>query len=242
MFTQIIMWQLILRAIVNRVFLLLLCIVLTASLEAYSKKVILGTFSTELRAQNQMEQVLETSPIISSLSKKHNFDVKVRKSGLYYIIVAEVFYDRDVLNVFLKESRKTFDGLYVSNHTVSKTEVKVSEKKVLDKKPVKVQEKKVKIKKEVIKVTPLEEKKPEIKKLEVKKEISKPKEKISNEKPVLQNPIKKEQVKLTEATSTDLNFFQKHFKWSYLVILINLIVPIALIIYYIKFKRIYNKY
>lgn len=72
----------------NKLFLLLILLLASISLEAYTKRVILVSFSTQERAETMMKKLPILSPSLYALAKKHNFNIRLKKSGKYYIIVA----------------------------------------------------------------------------------------------------------------------------------------------------------
>lgn len=222
----------------SKVFLLFF-IMVNVSLEAYSKKVILGSFLTQERAHNEMKKFSKTSPIVVSLSKNNNFDLKVRKSGKYYIVVAEVFHDRKVLNAFLREIRKTSKGSYVSNHTVAKkTIVKKPQEIVLKEIPEEVSKIEVAEMKES-KIETKQKPKTEEKKHEIPKETIEAKKKILTQNQVIQSPIEKQMQRTSEQFSVVFDIFKEYFQWTYVI---SFIIFVVFTYYYIKFKRIYDEY
>ncbi|MDQ7044998.1 MAG: hypothetical protein Q9M32_03675 [Sulfurimonas sp.] len=203
----------------QRILYLLLLTAFSFSLEAYSKKIILASFSTEQRADAMIASLPQRSPSLYKLSQKYDFDIKIRVSGKYYILVAEVFRDKKVLDTAFKSVKKRFKGSYITNYKEIET-LKV-EKKV---------EKKV-VKKEII--------------LEIQKVIPKikimPKE-ITKEKEIVENIKVEPSDSMSRTKEKALMFYEEYktyFSWYYIVIFFILSI---LAYYYIKFKRIYDEY
>jgi hypothetical protein len=208
-------------------FIFLFFIFSLTSLDAYSKKIIMISFSSKTKAQLMMKSLKKKNPSLFKLSKKYKFSIKMRRSGKYYILVAEPFKDKKILKKALKSIRKDFKSAYVNNYTeVKKTATKVVEnKKPILKKTLESIEKN-----SVVKTTKvLKEKKEQVVVEKSKKQLeTKSKEPLGNS--------------LLEAQRIEqlvMDNFKKYFHWSYIVILIFLGV---LIHYYIKFKRIYDEY
>ncbi|MDQ7059923.1 MAG: hypothetical protein Q9M43_01805 [Sulfurimonas sp.] len=111
----------------QRILYLLLLTAFSFSLEAYSKKIILASFSTEQRADAMIASLPQRSPSLYKLSQKYDFDIKIRVSGKYYILVAEVFRDKKVLDTAFKSVKKRFKGSYITNYKEIET-LKVEKK------------------------------------------------------------------------------------------------------------------
>lgn len=162
----IIMDTLILGIFMYKILCFIIFMFISSSLEAYTKKIILVSFSHEKKAQVMFKQLLTKKSNLYKLSQDHNFTFTLRKSGQYHIISAEVFKDSKVLHSVLKELRKQFDGAFVTNYSVSKS----IQKKVL---PIhkEVEQKEL----AVVEVSPIVLVTPKIKAPEVNKsEISTP--------------------------------------------------------------------
>ena len=237
-------------------------IFMSVSLEAYSKRIILISFSTKERADSMMKELPALSPSLYTLAKKHNFEIKLKKSGKYYILIAEVFKDKKVLNTALKKIRKRFKGAYVSTYKYSSKKVPKVEKKVL-----KVEEKttiKEILKQEVTFTAKKEVPKKEIAKDVVEVKVATPVEvppvliqKVVPEAIKIEPKIETIETKVKEIlpkVSTEvlikeveketifdkiLRIFQKNFEYSHIIILI---LAILVLRYYLKFKRIYDEY
>ncbi len=228
----------------NRVFLLLFFLVITVSLEAYSKKVILASFSTEQRAQNMLKELPKLSPTVFTLSKKYHFELKIRKSGKYHILVAEVFHNKKVLETFLKQIRKRFKGAYVSNHTLkikkkkpkSIEKPKVIEEKIIIEKPKLPKKIIIQKKLEVVK----QKKTLQVPEVKVKKEtIVKEEEIQNNDYSVVITQLELQTQRFQTQTAPVVDFFQKYFDWMYFILFIAVSMFVH---FYIKFKRIYDEY
>ena len=241
----------------NKLLLVFILIFSSVSLQAYAKRVILSSFSTKQRAQSMLDKLPQISPSIYKLAKTYGFEIKLKESGKYYILYAEVFRDKKVLNNALKKIRKRFKGAYVSSYTYPKETKKIAMKKV---EPVKVLPKEVNTKSPVEAKQNLPKDKREALKpenikaqiktkelvLEDKPEVLKPTTQIKPVQKVVQAINKKEvqekvEIKGTNKTALEqLSYlFTEYINWSYLIIFVLSIVVIR---YYIKFKRIYDEY
>jgi len=218
----------------NKLFLLLILLLASISLEAYTKRVILVSFSTQERAETMMKKLPILSPSLYALAKKHNFNIRLKKSGKYYIIVAEVFENRGVLNEALKKIKKRFKGAYVSNYTYPKKE-KIKEILEIVPKPKVLPKVQVVEKPKAVFVLKEPEVKREVLSIVVK-EIEKKIEKVDEivVPKIIENKAQR------EAEKEDIvETFLKYFEWSYIIIILLSFVGIR---YYIKFKRIYDEY
>lgn len=210
----------------NKLLLFLILLFISVSLEAYAKRVILASFTTEERADTMMQQLPTLRPSLYSLAKKHNFQIKLKKSGEYYIVIAEVFKDREVLNDALKQIRKSFKGAYVSTYKYPKKEALRPQVEV------------VAIKKEPLK--------PIVKEVEVEtsKNINETKYVLPKKEHVEASPKEvSENIVATQKfeifLEKPLGIFKKYFEWSYVI---TIVLSLIIVRYYIKFKRIYDEY
>jgi len=197
----------------HKILFLLLLTLFSISLEAYSKKIILASFSTQEKADEMMATLSQRSPSLYKLAKKYNFDIKMKESGKYHILVAEVFIDKKILAIALKSMKRRYKGAYATDAEVPK----ITKKTIVN-----VVEKT--IKKEVT------EKKVEEPKLPHFDDI---------DKIIPKNDIKVVQEK--EASPQDLvaQVFEKYIHLYYVIFfLIFLLVSY----YYVKLKKIYNGY
>lgn len=227
----------------HKLLFVFLILFISISLEAYAKRIIFISLSTQERADAMMKKLPASHPSLFALAKKHDFQIKLKDSGKYYILVAEVFTDEEVLNTALKEIRKSFKGAYASSYKYPKKEVKklipevkavIPEVKREALKPtveIVQKPKQVFVQKEVEIQKVLEIKKqPEIK-IESIKEVVKKVEKV-----IVPKTVEKKEEKKEETTQT---FLEKYFEWTYVILLI---LGLVIIRYYIKFKRIYDEY
>ena len=219
-------------------------IFMSVSLEAYSKRIILISFSTKERADSMMKELPALSPSLYTLAKKHNFEIKLKKSGKYYILIAEVFKDKKVLNTALKKIRKRFKGAYVSTYKYSSKKVPKVEKKV-----IKVEEKTTikEIAKDVVEVkvaTPVEIPPVLIQKvvpeaIKVEPKIETIETKVKEILPKVSTEVLIKEVEKETIFDKILRIFQKNFEYSHIIILI---LAILVLRYYLEFKRIYDEY
>jgi len=248
----------------NRLFLIVLFLFLGTSLSAYSKKIVMTTFYTQEQSDDGLKTFIRRYPSLYKLSDTNGFDYKARKSGKYYILVAEVFKDRKILNSVYKKIKQKYKSAYVGNYsppsnpeikTLKKVEIKENLK--VKKKEIKKEVKKIEIKKnelneqkekklEVIKPEiksenkKLEIKKQKVKNVEIKKQVP---EKVEVKKSKVEK-VKVEKVKVEKPTPVHgfeflTDAFEKYFQWSYVVLFV---VFCVLLFYFIKFKRIYDEY
>jgi len=101
---------------------------LVVSVHGYVKRVILASFSTKQSAENMMQKLPNLSPRLYQLSKKYDFEIKMKPSGKYHIIYVEISTDRKILNKALRELRKYFPNAYLSTQTFTQKELDVSNK------------------------------------------------------------------------------------------------------------------
>ena len=210
----------------KKLFLLLIFTFMVVSLEAYSKRIVLVSLSTQERADNLLKTFPSSNPSLYALAAKNNFGIKYKKQGKYYVVTAEVFTDEEVLNLALEQIRKVFKGAYVRRYTYPKIEP------TIEKKPS------IKIVKEIEK--PIKQKKVIEKKKEV---IHTPEIKT----PALEQVASVEtQAVKEESTQSSLDklveIFTQYYQWVYLFILILFIMFIIALKYVIKLKRLYDKY
>lgn len=233
----------------------------SVSLQAYAKKVILASFSSEKRAQKMMQKLPTLSPTLYALADEYNFEVKLKKTEKYHIIVAEVFTDRKTLIEALKKIRKSFKGAYVRAYTsplekTPKPQKKISIKELLEEQDLEFlkEEENKTAAMQTIRLTPLLEE--EIKDVEVnitsKSEMEAPT--LENMPEVIKQEVvkdlhtqtvvskKKEKIQETEkkqesAMGKTLSIFLEYFRWSHLLILL---MGIGLSVYFFKMKRIYD--
>ncbi|WP_455757827.1 hypothetical protein [Sulfurimonas sp.] len=251
----------------NRFLLILLFIFFTVDLSAYSKKIILASFSSQERAQKMKDSLPQRTPTLYKMTKKYDFKFVIRKSGKYHMLSAEVFTRSKALDIVFKEAKKRFRGAYYNNQT-SSLEAK---KEVIEVEAVKVEtvekdkiivQRKIKtdlnttlvennttaiedknitlVKKEIVTV---EDKnitlaKKETVTIEDKNTTVLKVEKVEPAKPQ-EKPIIKRKALITKDSVKDESSIWDYFHWSYLIMLI---IAGILTHYFIKFKKIYDEY
>ena len=199
----------------------------------------MATFSTQERADKMINSLPDRSPTVYKLAKKYKFNFKIRASGKYYILVAEVFKSKKVLNKSFKVIKRRFKGAYSNNYVaVKKPEVK---KVLYVEKPKPSVKPKPLVKKVPVKKIIVEEKKivkkVKVKQKEIKKEVIVKKEKVLHVEKPKPKPVVQEKISLD--INKYLEIFQEYFRWYYAVLLILGSVGFY---YYRKFKRIYDEY
>jgi len=223
---------------------IILLLILSSSAWGYSKKIIFSSFSAKQSAEKSLSRFLKStkSAKLNSLAKKNNFEVYIRQSGKYYIIVAEPIRDKKLLLKTLKIVKKSYKQAYANNYTppeivekipkevvVKKTqELNVSEEKVI----IAVEEKKTEEVKEVeVPLHPVVETKT--------MDINTTDVNMTKQESVVETlesniSVKKEIETLYTEDKPDLGLI---FKWVLLFVVLS-----VMIFYFIKFKRIYDEY
>ena len=133
---------------------LIIFMIFASLLEAqYLRTIRIGTYPNEssaIKALEEIQKYTSSNPTISNLQKEWDFTFKERKSGKYYITLAEPFRDRDVLQQVLDNLRLVYPDIYVtrlkSAPAFKKTTKKEDEHKdkvkadvVLNKEPITVE-------------------------------------------------------------------------------------------------------
>jgi len=100
---------------------LLLLLLITLNL-LYAKSIIIGTYSTEDNARNQLKEVFDTieqKPEMIALQQSEGFDYVVRKLAQYYVVSVEPFAHDTELFEALKYTRQNFPDAYIHIPTSS---------------------------------------------------------------------------------------------------------------------------
>jgi len=99
------------------------------SMQAYSKKIVLGTFTTKERADRMFKELQKPlkSKEISSFIDENRINVHVRPLGKNYILAVEPFESKDKLIEGLSLLRPKFKGVFVSDTNVKKNKKDVKE-------------------------------------------------------------------------------------------------------------------
>jgi len=192
-----------------------ICVILflsISSLDAYSKRIIASSYTSERTAQKSFKKFQNSSVYteLKSLSKEYAFDILMRSAGggKYYIVVMEPFFDKKICQKSLKIVRKYYKNAYLNKYKKTKEKPKLIKKKVLK------QEKEV-VKKEV-----------------TKKEVTKKTLKLEKVVKV----EKKTKPKKQKEVPSSFEFV------SYLMYIVILLVLLVLVYYFRKFKKIYDEY
>jgi len=195
-------------------FILLAVFLLTSSLQAYSKKIVIGAFSSEKNANkllNKLPSEIAEYKELKKIFDKNGASVKVHHTGKYYLLLVEVFSNKATLKKSLKIIKKKFKHAYIANATLKKEVVQKDKKiaKVVEK--VKINKKEIKKIQEVPKI---------------KKELPK----------IIQNKQENEILKVMEDKFKSIKEF---VDFTFLIIFI-LFMMFAF--YFVKFKKIYDEY
>jgi len=213
--------------------LTLLLLLMASSMQAYSEKIILSTFSNEANAKKSLESFKKTASYeeLSGLAKKNDFKIYARESGRYHIIVIEPIRSKKVRLQAYDIVKKDYKKAYVSRCAIPKK----SEPKKLQ-----VKQKEI-IKKEVPK---LEKPKP----LESPQKVKKENVKESKPQVALKaNHEKNVRVEKKIAINDNADSIAKTIDFamdlvSLLKYAVIFLVFAVLLYYYRKFKRIYDEY
>ncbi len=84
----------------------------------YYKKIVIGSYPTQQSADKKLKSLLENLQSLEDIVKlqeEHEFYFVARKSGKYYIAIAEPFVDKIVLQSTIDAIRETNKGAYVRN-------------------------------------------------------------------------------------------------------------------------------
>lgn len=203
----------------NKIIFLLFLTLFSITLEAYSKKIILASFTTQEKADSMMASLPQRSPSLYKLAKKYNFDIKMKKSGKYHILVAEVFTEKETLLVALKNIKRRYQGAYATTAEIPL----VIQKQVIRKEKV-IKTKTIEVK-EVVKVKKIEEYR-----LIHFEDI----DKILPKSNVL--VVEKKEV---SSSTLITKVFEKYFHLYYVMFFLIFLVVFY---YYTKLKKIYKTY
>jgi len=247
----------------KKILFLILILSLTTLLQAYSKKIIFVSFSSEKRALNSLNLFKKSSNYkkLDKLAKENDFKIYTRASGKYYIVVAEPLLLRSVGVQAYKLIKKSYKHAYPAPYVPLVVEEKIVVKEKIKEKP--------KPKKEVVKVVQ-KQKMPTIPKdINKTKEVVKPVIKEIDKEEAKEKSVAQREIIIDEMINKgdkleDLNLELKEFvlkivtnimdnfnnisldfnldNWSILKYLSIFFVLLILLYYYIKFKRIYDEY
>mgnify|MGYP002713105958 CR=1 FL=1 len=102
-----------------KIFLTVLSLfILASSLDAYSKKIVIGSFSSKKNAKKLLRKLPKVIPQykeLKELLKAEGSTIHVRKVGEYYLVVAEMFTDKKVANKSLKIIKFFFKNAYMND-------------------------------------------------------------------------------------------------------------------------------
>lgn len=205
----------------NKLNLLIIFMLLSTSLYGYSKKIIIESFSTKANAKRGLAIYKKKSNYkkLEKLAKENNFEILTRKSENYYIIVAEPIFKKEVGVKAYKLIKKDHKGAYPTTYVAPEDAV-VKTQKLISKKAQPV------IKKEKVKeIAP--KKKQTVEKMPVK-----PVEMLKTKS--IETKPKKVSNKVEESSDFNISDILKY------LLLISILS--AIIFFYLKLKRIYDKY
>ncbi len=115
---------------------ILFFIFLTSSLSAYPRCIILSSFKYEKDAQKKFSILQKKRTNLLKFANDNNFEINLRKSGNYFIITAEPFYDKSSLDNAMKTIKVEYESSFVSNYTakkkIDKIEKVVEVKKIIE--------------------------------------------------------------------------------------------------------------
>ena len=145
-------------------FVLLTMFFLSSYLNAYSTKIVLGTFKSDANAKNLVKKLPKIIPQYKELIQLLKSDgsvIHVRKVGDYHLVLAEIFSQKEVAEKSLKILKVFFTNAYINDAPSEKEllekanaiaqlkeEIEALKKKKIQEKEQKVT-KKIKVKQEV---------------------------------------------------------------------------------------------
>ena len=97
---------------------------------SYLRTIRISSFFTEQDAENsfvKFQSYLLEHENLQRLEKENEFEFKVRKSGNYYVILAEPFTNKNVLQEVLDTLRKDYEDIYVTKLQESTLTKKLSQ-------------------------------------------------------------------------------------------------------------------
>lgn len=206
---------------------------LFTTLHAYSKKIILSSFSNMENAQKSLEEFKKTSSYkqINALEKTNDFKIYPRASGKYFIVVIEPLLSKELGYEVYRLAKQEYKHAYPISYEppVITPVVEIEETPEL--------EEQIDIENETKPIIEQNETKPIV----LEKNETKPIVLEKNEtKPVIV-PVKKEQektvFKVEENQSKDNLTILDYIFYAFLVLLLS-----VFIFYFIKFKRLYDEY
>ncbi len=162
-------------------FILLTSFLLGSSLQAYAKKIVIGSFSSESNAKALVKKMPDTFvnyAELQTLLKKDDAVIHVRKNDKYYLVLVEIFSDKNILKKSFKIIKSKFKNAYIND---------APDEKYMLQKAIKIQ----KLKEQMNKLkTEIKVKKEHIKKVKIVKiqipRVKKKVEKVNEEKPFLE--------------------------------------------------------
>ena len=100
------------------IYLSILIIFFSSTLNAeYIRSIRIGTYPNKIIADNSLSKIDEFIQLhenIETLAKRSDFIFKVRESGKYFVIVAEPFTEKKILQEVLDTLRLEYEGIYVT--------------------------------------------------------------------------------------------------------------------------------
>lgn len=219
----------------------LFLLLLTTSLNAYSKKIVFSAFSNAQNASSSLQEYKNTKEYqrLFELSQENGFKIYYRASGKYFVIIAEPILNKDVgIEAFeLVKSKYTsaYTMLYVEDKKDTKAKKIVIAEKVIEKIVRTVEDKNSSINNEVSKKAIV----PEIK--ESNKTVALNSEQNTTTLKI-EKTIKKEEKK--EIISEVYKEEKKEFLdiWTIIRYIVIFFFLFVVTFYYMKFKRLYDEY
>jgi len=118
-------------------YILFFLLTLTLLQAEYLRTIRIGTFPSEASAQKALQKLqkyAKENKTIANLQKEWDFEFRERKSGKYFITLAEPFRDRTVLQEVLDNLRLEYPDIYVTRLKSYKPFVPKKPEKLLEKK------------------------------------------------------------------------------------------------------------
>jgi len=217
----------------------LFLLLITTSLNAYSKKIVFSAFSTELNAKSSLDTFKKTEQYakLYKLSQENDFKIYYRESGKYFVIIAEPILKLNVGVEAFALVKSEFKSAYTMIYVPKEKSVVVQEK--IEKKAPII----------VVTTTKVEDKNSSIKKIEITTEekikelktVPTANKEINSTKVKSEKSIEKKK-ELTVMTETYKKKEELIDVWAVIRYVIIFFFLFVVTFYYIKFKRLYDEY
>jgi len=224
----------------NFMFLAFMFLLITSHLNAYSKKIVFCAFSQESSAKESLEEFKKSSDYkeFNEIAVVNKIELFYKKSGKYFVIVAEPIFDLRVgikaFNLVKKRYKSAYTMSYTPPVVVKKKEELKEVETIKVKEPLQVAEPKRVIKKYLEKNSTLEQNLEDSVRIEIEKNDT-----IVENKAVKKSlplTIKDEPLELVKEKKELIDV------WAVIRYTITFFFLFVGTFYYFKFKRLYDEY